>query len=67
MKYKIEIKASFNYVVEIEADSENSAKAMASDSLMDYLDIKLRDKTEFDYFHEYKLVEEFIYITELND
>lgn len=61
-KYKIVIRASFDYEVEVEGRDEQEAKAAASDSLMDYLDIGLRESRAFDDFHEYKLREEVLSI-----
>lgn len=59
-KYKIKIKASFDYDVTVEASDESNARAKASDSLMDYLDVDIRNTKEFDHFHEYLLKEEVI-------
>lgn len=59
-KYKIKIRASFDYDVVVDAPDESTAKNKASDELMDYLDRTIRKTKEFDYFHEYLLKEKVI-------
>ena len=58
MKYRVTIRASFDYTVDVDAVDIATAEAKASDELLDYLDLKLRVTKEFDYFHEYMLREE---------
>jgi hypothetical protein len=59
MKYKIRIDAAFTHEVEVEAQSEQEAKARASDALMDYLDIEIRKRGEFEDFFENRLKQKF--------
>ena len=58
MKFRVKIKASFDFETEVDASDSECAKAKASNALMDYLDLEIRKTKEFDYFHEYLLQEE---------
>jgi len=60
MKYRVTIRASFDYTVEVEATDKATAEAKASNELMDYLDLTIRKTAEFAYFHEYMLHEEVV-------
>lgn len=65
MKFKVKLKAFFDYEVEVETAKVSAAQDAASEALADYLENTLRNKREFDHFHEYLLKTELMEIKEV--
>jgi len=67
MRYRVKIRASFEYEADVEAKNKTKAIDLASDVLYDYLETEVfHDDHVFRDFHENRLHEEVIKLEQLD-